>query len=135
MCAQIEIIDILTEIAGIGSVGLLSPDVDLAASIMGGETVSSYLDGSGTLIMDVLVSCKGTDQKVAVNRLCEICGTLTGKNVRTYPKTDKWEIRRVTVKTPPSLKELDNSGVWFYACVISVEYFIIGHTKHQLKSV
>lgn len=124
MCAQIEIIDMLTEIAGIGSVGLLSPAVDLAAGITGGRTVRSYLDGSAVLAMNVRVSGKSTDQAAAVCRLWEVCGTLTGKNVRTYPKTDEWEIRRITVDTPPSFKELDDSGIWFYSCVISVEYFI-----------
>lgn len=124
MCAQIEIIDMLTEVAGIGTVGLLSPAVDLAASITGGRTVGSYLDGSAVLIMNVRVTGKGTDQAAVADRLCEICGTLTGKKVRTYPKTDKWEIRRITVEAPPSFKELDDSGIWFYNCVISVEYLI-----------
>lgn len=123
MPAQVEIIDMLTELAKIGTIGLLSPAVELAASFAGGKELKLYLDGSALMNMNVLISGKGTDQIAVANRLCEICDTLTRKNFRTFPKTDEWEIRRVTVGTPPAPKGKSEDGTWFYACVLSVNYY------------
>lgn len=123
MPAQVEIIDMLTELAKISAIGLLSPAVDMAASFAGGKELKSYLDGSALLTMNVLISGKGTDQITVANRLCEICDTLTQKNFRTFPKTDEWEIRRVAVGTPAAPKGKSEDGAWFYACVLSVNYY------------
>lgn len=123
MPAQVEIIDMLTELANVSAIGLLSPAVDLAASFAGGKELKSYLDGSALLTMNVLISGKGTDQITVANRLCEICDTLTRKNFRTFPKTDEWEIRRVVVGTPPAPKGKSEVGTWFYACVLSINYY------------
>lgn len=123
MPAQIEIIDMLTELAQVGTVGLLSPTVDIAASFAGGREIKSYLDGSALMNMNVLISAKSKDQIAVANRLCEICDTLTRKNFRTFPKTDEWEIRRVSVGTPPSPKGKSEDATWFYACVLSVNYY------------
>ncbi len=123
MPAQVEIIDMLTELAKIDTIGLLSPAVDLAASFAGGKELKSYLDGSALLTMNVLISGKGTDQIAVANRLCEICDTLTRKNFRTFPKTEEWEIRRVSVGTPAAPKGKSEDGTWFYACVLSVNYY------------
>lgn len=123
MPAQVEIIDMLTELAKIDTIGLLSPAVDLAASFAGGKELKSYLDGSALLTMNVLISGKGTDQIAVANRLCEICDTLTRKNFRTFPKTEEWEIRRVSVGTPAAPKGKSDDGTWFYACVLSVNYY------------
>lgn len=123
MPAQIEIINMLTELAQVGTVGLLSPAVDIAASFAGGREIKSYLDGSALLNMNVLISAKSKDQIAVANRLCEICDTLTRKNFRTFPKTDEWEIRRVSVGTPAAPKGKSEDGTWFYACVLSVNYY------------
>ena len=123
MPAQVEIIGMLSDTAGIGNIGLLSPAVDFAMNFAGGKTVKPYLDGSALMTMNVQISGKGTDQMAVASRLCDICDTLTRKNFRTFPKTDEWEIRHVTVGTPPAPKGLGEDGVWFYACVISVNYY------------
>lgn len=123
MPAQVEIINMLTELAKVGTIGLLSPAVDIAASFAGGKEIKSYLDGSALMNMNVQISGKGTDQMVVASRLCEICDTLTRKHFRTFPKTDEWEIRRVTVGTPPAPKGKSEGNIWFYTCVISVNYF------------
>ncbi|MCX4257648.1 MAG: hypothetical protein OSJ54_12100 [Oscillospiraceae bacterium] len=123
MPAQTEIIDMLTELANVGTVGLLSPAVDLAASFAGGKELKRYLDGSALMNMNVLISGKGDDQIAVANRLCEICDALTRKNFRTFPKTDEWEIRRVAVGTPAAPKGKSEDGTWFYACVLSVNYY------------
>lgn len=123
MPAQIEIIDMLTELAQVDTVGLLSPAVDIAASFAGGKAIKSYLDGSALMNMNVLISAKGTNQISVANRLCGICDTLTRRSFRTFPKTDEWEIRRVTVGTPAAPKGKSEDGAWFYACVLSVNYF------------
>lgn len=123
MPAQIEIINMLTELVQVGTVGLLSPAVDIAASFAGGREIKSYLDGSALLNMNVLISAKSKDQIAVANRLCEICDTLTRKNFRTFPKTDEWEIRRVSVGTPAAPKGKSEDGTWFYACVLSVNYY------------
>lgn len=123
MPAQVEIIDMLTELAKIGTIGLLSPAVELAASFAGGKELKLYIDGSALMNMNVLISGKGTDQIAVANRLCEICDALTRKNSRTFPKTDEWEIRRVTVGTPAAPKGKSEDGTWFYACVLSVNYY------------
>lgn len=123
MHAQVEIIDMLSDTAGIKNIGLLSPDVDFAMNFAGGKPVKSYLDGSALMNMNVQVSGKGIDQMAVASRLCEICDTLTRKNFRTFPKTDEWEIRRVTVGTPPAPKGKSEDGTWFYACVLSINYF------------
>lgn len=123
MPAQIEIINMLTELAQVGTVGLLSPTVDIAASFAGGREIKSYLDGSALLNMNVLISAKSKDQIAVANRLCEICDTLTRKNFRTFPKTDDWEIRRVSVGTPAAPKGKSEKDIWFYACVLSVNYY------------
>lgn len=123
MPAQVEIIDMLSDAAGIEKIGLLSPAVDFAMNFAGGKTVKPYLDGSALMTMNVQISGKGTDQMAVASRLCDICDTLAQKNFRTFPKTDEWEIRRVAVGTPPAPKGLGDDGTWFYACVISVNYF------------
>lgn len=123
MPAQIEIIDMLTELAKVGTIGLLSPAVDIAASFSGGKEIKSYLDGSALMNMNVQISGKGNDQTAVTSRLCEICDTLTHKHFRTFPKTDEWEIRRVTVGTLPAPKGKSEGNIWFYTCVISVNYF------------
>lgn len=123
MPAQIEIINMLTELVQVGTVGLLSPAVDIAASFAGGREIKSYLDGSALLNMNVLISAKSKDQIAVANRLCEICDTLTRKNFRTFPKTDEWEIRRVSVGTPAAPKGKNEKDIWFYACVLSVNYY------------
>lgn len=123
MPAQVEIINMLTELAKVGTIGLLSPAVDIAASFAGGKEIKSYLDGSALMNMNVQISGKGINQTTVASRLCEICDTLTRKHFRTFPKTDDWEIRRVTVGTPPAPTGQHADGVWFYACVISVNYF------------
>lgn len=123
MPAQVEIIDMLTELAKIGTIGLLSPAVELAASFAGGKELKLYIDGSALMNMNVLISGKGTDQIAVANRLCEICDTLTRKNFRTFPKTEEWEIRRVSVGTPAAPKGKSDDGTWFYACVLYVNYY------------
>ncbi|MEZ3453828.1 MAG: hypothetical protein K1W17_05600 [Oscillospiraceae bacterium] len=123
MPAQIKIINMLTELVQVGTVGLLSPAVDIAANFAGGREIKSYLDGSALLNMNVLISAKSKDQIAVANRLCEICDTLTRKNFRTFPKTDEWEIRRVSVGTPAAPKGKSEDGTWFYACVLSVNYY------------
>ncbi len=123
MPAQTEIIDMLTELANVGTVGLLSPAVDLAASFAGGKELKRYLDGSALMNMNVLISGKGANQIAVANRLCKICDTLTRKNFRTFPKTEEWEIRRVSVGTPAAPKGKSDDGTWFYACVLSVNYY------------
>lgn len=123
MPAQVEIIDMLSDAAGIKSIGLLSPDVDFAMNFAGGKPVKSYLDGSALMNMNVQISGKGNDQMAVASRLCEICDTLTRRHFRTFPKTDEWEIRRVTVGTPPAPKGKSEDGTWFYACVLSINYF------------
>lgn len=123
MPTQIEIIDMLTELANVGTIGLLSPAVDLAMNFAGGKPVKSYLDGSALMNMNVQISGKSTDQMAVASRLCEICDTLTHRHFRTFPKTDEWEIRRVTVGTPPAPKGKSEDGTWFYACILSINYF------------
>lgn len=123
MPAQIEIINMLTELANVSTVGLLSPAADMAASFAGGKELKSYLDGSALMNMNVLISGKGTDQIAVANRLCEICDTLTRKRFRSFPQTDEWEIRRVSVGTPAATKGKSEDGTWFYACVLSVNYY------------
>ena len=123
MPAQVEIIDMLSDAAGIEKIGLLSPAVDFAMNFAGGKPVKQYLGGSALMTMNVQISGKGTDQMEVANRLGEIWDTLTRKKFRTFPKPDEWEIRRITVGTPPAPKGLGEDGTWFYACVISVNYF------------
>lgn len=123
MPAQVEIIDMLTELVNVGTIGLLSPAVDFAMNFAGGKPVKSYLDGSALMNMNVQISGKGNDQMAIASRLCEICDTLTHRHFRTFPKTDEWEIRRVTVGTPPAPKGKSEDGTWFYACVLSINYF------------
>lgn len=123
MPAQVEIIDMLSDIAGIEKIGLLSPTTTLAMNFAGGKPVKPYLDGSALMNMNVQISGNGTDQMAVASRLCDICDTLTRKNFRTFPKTDEWEIRRITIGTPPAPKGLSEGGIWFYACVLSINYF------------
>lgn len=123
MSAQVEIIDMLSDAAGIKKIGLISPAVDFAMNFAGGKPIKPYLDGSALMNMNVQITGKSVDQMALASRLCEICDTLTRKNPRTYPKTEEWEIRRITVGTPPAPKGLGEDGTWFYACVISVNYF------------
>lgn len=123
MPAQVEIIDMLSDAAGIEKIGLLSPAAPFAMNFAGGKPIKPYLDGSALMTMNVQISGRGADQMAVASRLCEICDTITRRNPRTFTKTDEWEIRRITVGTPPAPKGLSEDGIWFYACVISVNYF------------
>lgn len=122
MPAQVEIIETLSDIAGINKIGLLSPACDYAMSFAGGKEVKRYMDGSGLYTMNIQLQGKGADQAALAARLCEICDLLTQRKPRTFPKTDEWEIRRITVGTPPAPKGVDGE-TWFYACVLSVNYY------------
>lgn len=123
MPAQIEIINMLSDAVKISKIGLLSPSVDYAMSFAGGKETKRYLDGSGMYTMTVQISGKGQNQEDVAETLCSVCDTLTHKNPRTFSKTDEWEIRRITVGTPPAPKGMDADKTWYYACVLSVNYY------------
>lgn len=121
MTAQTEIIDAVSELAGINNIGLLSPAHDYAVQFAGGTTKKRYLDGSGIKIMRLLVLAKSKDQLQLSDSINGICGTL--EKVRRH-KGNGWEIRRIEVGTPPAPKGYNESGgEWIYSCVLSVEYY------------
>ena len=123
MPAQVEIIDMIADAVKVDKIGLLSPAVDYAMSFAGGKETKRYRDGSGVYTMNIQLSGKGQSQEAVAEKLCSICDMLTHKNPRTFPKTDEWEIRRITVGTPPAPKGVDNDKTWYYACVLSINYY------------
>lgn len=122
MPAQTEIIDMISDTAGIGKIGLLSPADDCVISFAGGKLIKKYLDGSERHTMNLQLQGKGKDQLKLADKLCGICDALTHKRPRTFPKTDEWEICGVSVGTPPAPKGQAEDGTWFYACILSVNY-------------
>lgn len=121
--AQAEIMDIISESAGISAIGMLSPAVDYAMTFAGGKQGKKYLDDSGMHGMNVRIFGKGTDQLSVAERLCGICNFLTYRDRRKFRKTNQWEILRITVEESPSLKGQEEDGTWFYSCVISITYY------------
>ena len=121
--AQVEIMDIISEAAGISAIGLLSPAVDYAMTFAGGKQTKKYLDDSGLYGMSVRIFGKGADQLSVAERLCGICNFLTHRDHRKFRKTDQWEIRRIAVEESPSLKGQEENGAWFYSCMISITYY------------
>ena len=121
MTVQTEIINAVSELAGIDSIGRLSPAVDCAVQFAGGTNKKRYLDGSGVNIMRLLVLAKSKNQMQLSDDINEICGVL--EKVRRY-KGNGWEIRRIDVGTPPAPKAYSESGgEWVYSCILSVEYY------------
>ena len=121
MTVQTEIINAVSELAGIDSIGRLSPVVDCAVQFAGGTHKKRYLDGSGVNIMRLLVLAKSKNQMQLSDDINEICGVL--EKVRRY-KGNGWEIRRIEVGTPPAPKAYSESGgEWVYSCILSVEYY------------
>lgn len=123
MPAQTEIIDMITDVAGLKNIGLLSPAVDYAINFVGGKPIRNYIGGASLQTMNLQIQGKSVDQLALMNELCGICDKLTRKNVRTFPKSEEWEIRGVFVGSPPALKAKDESGIWYYATIITVNYF------------
>ena len=121
--AQTEIMDIVSEAAGISAIGLLSPAVDYAMTFAGGKQTKKFLDDSCLYGMNVRIFGKGTDQLTVAERLCGICNFLTYRDHRKFRKTDEWEILRITVEESPSLKGQEEDGTWFYSCMISITYY------------
>lgn len=120
---QSEIIEAIAEIAGIDSIGLLSPADGNAVSFAGGKDSRQYLDGSAFQTIDLQLRGKGRDQRRAADDLFRICEKLTRIKPGDFPKTDDWEIRRITVKNLPALREQSGDGTWFYECIISADYY------------
>ena len=120
---QTEIMDIVSEAAGIAAIGLLSPAVDCAMTFAGGKQMKKFLDVSGLYKMNVRIFGKGTDQLSVAEQLCGICNFLTYRDFRKFRKTEQWEIRRITVEESPSLKGQEENGAWFYSCMISIIYY------------
>ena len=121
MTVQTEIINAVSELAGIDSIGRLSPAVDCTVQFAGGTHKKRYLDGSGVNIMRLLVLAKSKNQMQLSDDINEICSVL--EKVRRH-KGNGWEIRRIEVGSPPAPKGYNESGgEWVYSCVLSVEYY------------
>lgn len=120
---QTEIMDIVSEAAGIPAISLLSPAFDYAMTFAGGKQTKKFLDISGLYKMNVRIFGKGTDQLSVAERLCGICNFLTYRDCRKFRKTDSWEIRRITLEESPSLTGQEENGEWFYSCMISITYY------------
>ena len=120
---QTEIMDIVSEAAGIPAIGLLSPAVDYAMTFAGGKQTKKFLDVSGLYQMNVRIFGKGTDQLSVAEHLCGICNFLTYRDPRKFRRTNQWEIRRITVEESPSLTGQEENGEWFYSCMISITYY------------
>lgn len=129
--APVEIINMLSDAAGIEKIGTLSPDVGFAVRFSGGRLIKLYRDGSALLDMNVRIEGQGQDQLKVACRLFGICDSLAGRNFRTFPKTDRWELRSISAVSPPAPKELGKDGRWFYECVVSVNYFLKPYPELQ----
>lgn len=118
---QTEIISAVSELAGINCIGRLSPGVDAAIQFAGGAVKKRYLDGSRVNVMRLLVLAKSTDQRQLSDDINGICNTL--ERVKRY-KGNGWDIRRISIGTPPSPGAYNETGgEWVYTCVLETEYF------------
>lgn len=121
---QSEIIETISEAAGIGSIGLLSPAADHSIAFSGGKQIKKYMDGSGLYKMDLRIFGKGTDQLSLANKMCGICNFLSHTDIASFRKKDTWEIRGISVDHYPAIDEQSGNGTWYYSCGISVIYFL-----------
>ena len=119
--ARTEIIEKVSEIAGIGRIGLLSQKCDTAVSFAGGRRVKKYLDGSEVCDMNLQVLGRGSDQLEVSENLQKICAVFDGK--RNLPQNENWEIRSISVGSMPSLKMRDTDGTWVFSCILTVRYY------------
>ncbi len=122
MTAQVEIINLISEIAGIEKIGALSPAANYAAVFAGGRVRKRYRNGDAEVIMNVELVGKDKDQKALVEKLCGICDRLTRIRPREFSKGEEWEIRGITVGTPPSPKDVTIDGIWTFVAIISIIY-------------
>ncbi len=122
MTAQVEIINVISEIAGIEKIGSLSPDANYAITFAGGREKKRYRNGDAEVIMNLQLAGRDRDQKALVEKLCGICDRLTRMRPREFPKCEEWEIRGITVGTPPSPKGITTDDVWTFVCILSVVY-------------
>ncbi len=122
MTAQVEIINVISEIAGIEKIGSLSPAANYAVTFAGGREKKRYRNGDAEVIMNLQLTGRDKDQKALVERLCGICDRLTRMRPREFSKGDEWEIRGITVGTPPSPKDVTIDGIWTFAAIISIIY-------------
>jgi len=117
---QTDIINAVTELAEVDVIGQISEAVSCSMQFAGGSSVKKYLDGSGINTLRILCLGRSSDQAALSDRLNGICNTLC--KVRRH-KGEGWEIRRISVGTPPAPKGYIEDGVWVYSCILTVEYF------------
>ena len=123
MSAQIEIINMLSDYAGINKIGLLTPGTEYAMTFAGGKTIKKYLDGTEQCTMNIQLLGKGAEQLDVASQMCQICDNLSHSNPQKFPKSEEWQMRNITIGTPPSLKGANEAGMWFYAAVITANYY------------
>ena len=123
MSVQVEIMEELSELCGIDRIGVLSPEAPYSLSFAGGKEIKKYLNGVALQTMNVQILGRDGNQRAVAEKLGDICGKLPLIPSAGLPKSEGWQIRNISVGTPPSLKGFGTDGVYFYACVLKIDYY------------
>lgn len=114
-----EMLEKITEIADIDSIGLLPANGGTSAEIAPSSSLSRYLDGSSSDVLSVLILSKHENQKTALDRLCGICNTLTRQKIISAGRLTAYGIM---VATQPNYVAKENN-MWIYSCIINFNIY------------
>jgi hypothetical protein len=99
--------------------GALPAEDGLSMAVSGGRAQAITLSGGATVTLDVALSCKHTDQTVALDTLCMLCETLT--KAAPLPSGDGWQMTAVRLNAAPAYSDRDGTR-WLYGGALTVEY-------------
>ena len=122
MEAQLLILDAVTTLAGIDTIGQLSCDGGCSAQIAPSRTDTIFLDRSSLQVLSILVFGKGKDQQLVLNNLFSICNTLS--KLTAYPTDTGWKVTSIEVATPPSPVGKQEDGQWIFSCILDVHFYL-----------
>ena len=121
--AQTEIIETISEIAGIKKIGLLSAAEDTAILFAGGKEIKRYLDGTVICEAELKIFCRSAAQLSAAERSHEICNKLCSLRGNLLPEKNNWKVCRIKAVSMPSL-DIQSDRTWLYSAELSVNYFL-----------
>lgn len=121
--AQTEIIETISEIAGIKKIGLLSAAEDTAILFAGGKEIKRYLDGSVICEAELKIFCRSADQLSAAERSHEICNKLCTLRGNLLPESNSWKVCRIKAASMPAL-EKQSGRTWLYSAALSIKYIL-----------
>lgn len=102
-------------------VGALPDEDSLSMAISAGGDVSTALDLTGDLSLDMVVNAKHKNQSAVLDALADIHRTLT--RARDFPLGKGWQVLSIATSSAPTYIEFDGDQ-WLYGSGLDVRIYI-----------